>query len=50
MKEFTCRVRLPNGNFSDMMFRAFNLNDVMSIVESMYGKDAFLGLLNERWA
>ena len=47
MYEFILRVRLINGSFADMPFRAISLGMAINIVESQFGKGSFLGCINQ---
>jgi hypothetical protein len=47
MKEYLVRVKLNNGSFTDMPFRAISVGQVRSIVETQFGSGAFLGVIRE---
>ena len=48
MKEFTCVIRLPNGNINNLTFRAYNIGDAICIAETAYGTGCFLGCTSTR--
>ena len=47
MKEYIIRVKLNNGTFTDMPFRAISLGQAIAIVESQFGKGTFMGCIRE---
>jgi hypothetical protein len=47
MKNYILRVKLNNGTFTDMSFRAISLGIAINIAESQFGKGSFLGCIGE---
>jgi hypothetical protein len=44
-KEYVVRVKLSNGTFADLPFQAISPGQVIAIVETLYGKGSFLGII-----
>lgn len=49
MYEYIIRVRLKNGSFTDMPFRAISVGFAIQIVESQFGSGSFLGVIKETY-
>jgi hypothetical protein len=49
MYEYILRVRLQNGSFTEMPFRAISLGFAIQIAESQFGKGNYLGVIRESY-
>jgi hypothetical protein len=49
MLDYILRIRLKNGSFADLPFRAPSFGVAVQIAESQYGAGCFMGCLSETY-
>jgi hypothetical protein len=45
MKSYKVRIRLPNGNFTDVTVQAANASLAKMVAEAQYGRDKVIAIL-----
>lgn len=49
MMEYILRIRLHNGSFADLPFRALSFGMAVQIAESQFGRGSFMGCISETY-
>jgi hypothetical protein len=49
MMEYILRIRLHNGSFADLPFRALSFGIAVQIAESQFGRGSFMGCISETY-